>query len=65
MKSPQVLELSGIGRRDVLEKAGVDVRVELPGVGENMQEHIFGYFSWRTYLPQNSFETSHSRSLQY
>ncbi|PCH42171.1 GMC oxidoreductase [Wolfiporia cocos MD-104 SS10] len=39
LKSPQILELSGIGRRDVLEKIGVPVKVELPGVGENLQDH--------------------------
>jgi hypothetical protein len=39
IKTPQVLELSGIGRRDVLEKINIEVKVELPGVGENVQEH--------------------------
>ncbi len=38
--SPQILELSGIGNGDVLQKAGVDVRHELPGVGENLQDHL-------------------------
>ena len=41
LKTPQLLELSGIGRRDVLEKANIPIHVELPGVGENVQEHIF------------------------
>ncbi|KAH9841077.1 GMC oxidoreductase [Rhodofomes roseus] len=39
IKSPHILELSGIGRRDVLEKAGIPVKVDLPGVGENVQDH--------------------------
>jgi len=38
--SPQILELSGIGRGDVLEKAGVAVRHDLPGVGECLQDHL-------------------------
>jgi len=38
--SPQILELSGIGRGDVLKKAGVEVRHELPGVGEALQDHL-------------------------
>lgn len=38
--TPQVLQRSGIGPRPVLEAAGVDVKVELPGVGENFQDHI-------------------------
>lgn len=40
MKDPQILELSGIGQQSVLEKIGVPVKVELPGVGENLQDHI-------------------------
>ncbi|MEM1420493.1 MAG: GMC family oxidoreductase N-terminal domain-containing protein [Pseudomonadota bacterium] len=38
--SPQILELSGVGQGDVLAKAGVEVRHELPGVGENLQDHL-------------------------
>lgn len=50
LKSPQLLELSGIGRKDVLEKIGVPLRVELPGVGENVQEHVFAQLSWGAYI---------------
>ncbi|KAF8313115.1 alcohol oxidase [Clavulina sp. PMI_390] len=39
--TPQLLELSGIGRRDVLERVGIEVKVELPGVGENLQDHVY------------------------
>ncbi|KZT66041.1 GMC oxidoreductase [Daedalea quercina L-15889] len=46
LKSPQLLELSGIGRRDVLEKIGVSLKAELPGLGENVQEHMFIGISW-------------------
>ncbi|KZT66296.1 GMC oxidoreductase [Daedalea quercina L-15889] len=46
IKSPQVLELSGIGRRDVLETAGIPVKVELPGVGENVQDHTLCAISY-------------------
>jgi choline dehydrogenase-like flavoprotein len=38
--SPKILELSGIGRKDVLAKAGVEQKVDLPGVGENLQDHL-------------------------
>ncbi len=38
--TPQILELSGIGAADVLARAGVGVAVELPGVGENLQDHL-------------------------
>ncbi|KAJ8508967.1 hypothetical protein ONZ45_g8799 [Pleurotus djamor] len=39
-KSPQILELSGIGNRSILKSIGIPVKVDLPGVGENLQEHI-------------------------
>jgi len=38
--SPQILELSGIGAGDVLKKAGVEVRHDLKGVGEGLQDHL-------------------------
>jgi len=36
--TPQLLMLSGIGRRDVLEPLDIPVKVELPGVGRNLQD---------------------------
>lgn len=39
--SPQLLELSGIGRRKVLAAAGVPLVLELPMVGENLSEHVY------------------------
>jgi len=39
VNSPQILELSGIGSSTVLGKAGVEVLVDLPGVGENLSDH--------------------------
>lgn len=38
--SPPLLELSGIGNPDVLNELGVEVRHELRGVGENLQDHF-------------------------
>jgi choline dehydrogenase-like flavoprotein len=40
IQSPQLLELSGIGQRKVLEAAGIDVKIESPNVGENLQDHM-------------------------
>ncbi|KDR78171.1 hypothetical protein GALMADRAFT_155158 [Galerina marginata CBS 339.88] len=39
VNSPQILELSGIGQPEVLTRVGIDVEIDLPGVGENVQEH--------------------------
>jgi choline dehydrogenase-like flavoprotein len=38
--SPKILELSGIGQKAVLSKAGIKHIIDLPGVGENMQDHL-------------------------
>ena len=39
LATPQLLQLSGIGPREVLSDAGVDVHVESPRVGEGLHEH--------------------------
>ena len=40
INSPKILELSGIGRPDVLSRAGIEPTHDLPGVGENLQDHL-------------------------
>jgi len=47
INSPRILELSGIGQRDLLEKHGIDVVHDLPGVGENLHDH------WNSYIKVN------------
>jgi choline dehydrogenase len=39
VQSPQLLQLSGIGPADLLRRLGIEVVAELPGVGENLQDH--------------------------
>lgn len=43
IQSPQLLELSGIGKPDVLAAAGIPVKVNSPMVGENLQDHLSRY----------------------
>ncbi len=38
--SAQLLQLSGIGPADLLRQHGIDVCVDAPGVGENLQDHL-------------------------
>ena len=40
INSPQVLQLSGIGNPDELRALGIEARHELPGVGENLLDHL-------------------------
>jgi len=38
--TPHILELSGIGRPDALQRIGQEVKLASPGVGENLQDHL-------------------------
>ncbi len=49
--SPQLLQLSGIGPARVLKNAGIELRHELPGVGENLSDHLEFYFQFRCNQP--------------
>ncbi|MEM7206366.1 MAG: choline dehydrogenase [Pseudomonadota bacterium] len=49
--SPHLLQRSGIGPADVLREAGIDVVHDLPGVGENLQDHLEFYFQFRCNKP--------------
>ena len=40
IQSPQLLQLSGIGPSELLAQHGIDVVHNLPGVGENLQDHL-------------------------
>jgi alcohol oxidase len=46
--TPSILERSGVGRAEVLRKVGIPVIAEVPGVGENYQDHhlmVYPYLS--------------------
>jgi choline dehydrogenase len=43
INSPQVLQVSGVGNATELEALGIDVVHDLPGVGENLQDHLEVY----------------------
>lgn len=40
INSPKLLELSGIGRPDVLNQHGIEIQHGMEGVGENLQDHL-------------------------
>jgi choline dehydrogenase len=43
INSPQLLQLSGVGNASELSALGIDVVADLPGVGENLQDHLEVY----------------------
>ncbi|KAF9004008.1 hypothetical protein BDQ17DRAFT_1424969 [Cyathus striatus] len=45
-QTPQLLELSGIGLKSVLDKHDIETKIELP-VGENMQDHLMIYLNYQ------------------
>ena len=49
--SPQILELSGIGNSEILRNAGIRPVANLPGVGENLQDHLQVRISYHCTLP--------------
>jgi len=51
INSPKLLQLSGIGAPDTLKAAGIEVIHALPGVGENLQDHLEVYFQIRSREP--------------
>ena len=51
INSPQLLMLSGIGPAGVLRPAGIEPEHELPGVGQNLQDHLEVYFQMAASQP--------------
>ena len=49
--SPQLLMLSGIGPADDLRALGIEVVEDLPGVGQNLQDHLAGFFNYHCKAP--------------
>lgn len=63
LHSPALLMRSGIGPRAVLERAGVDVIIDKPGVGRNLQDHpcvaVASYLRPRARMPRAKGDARH------
>ncbi|WP_421859355.1 GMC family oxidoreductase [Oricola sp.] len=46
--SPQLLQLSGIGRPEDITQHGIEMVHELPGVGQNLQDHLDFILAWKS-----------------
>ena len=54
--SPQLLLLSGIGDKSELAQLGIPVIYHLPGVGDNLQDHVASYgLTWTTKGSGNAY----------
>ncbi|KAL1508173.1 hypothetical protein AB1Y20_004293 [Prymnesium parvum] len=61
--SPQLLQVSGVGPRALLQQLGVPVVVAREGVGANLQDHLEYYHQFEVQQPQLSFLESVSTLL--
>lgn len=55
INSPQLLQLSGVGNADDLKALGLSVVHDLPGVGENLQDHLELYVQYACKKPVSLF----------
>src|SRR5690625_4675776 len=67
--TPKLLMLSGIGPAEHLQETGIDVRVDAPGVGSNLQDHPEAVISWESKVPMTREATQwrseeHTSELQ-
>ena len=51
INSPQLLQLSGVGPRALLERLGIPVALDAPGVGEGLQDHFYVRTVWKCTRP--------------
>ncbi|PGH14019.1 hypothetical protein AJ79_03288 [Helicocarpus griseus UAMH5409] len=50
--TPQILQKSGIGPKSLLEQADIPVVVDIPGVGQNFQDHLYLYVGYELPSPE-------------
>ncbi|THH11293.1 hypothetical protein EW146_g8096 [Bondarzewia mesenterica] len=63
VKTPQILKLSGIGNSTELSKFGIKTLVNLPGVGQNLQDHTLLCSSWYANATQTLDEISQNSTF--
>ncbi|KAL7419681.1 hypothetical protein Q5752_005595 [Cryptotrichosporon argae] len=65
IQTPALLQLSGIGDPNVLQPLGIDVIVDLPGVGKNLQEQTMDSIGWTPVDGFNGDGTGPSDCIAY
>jgi choline dehydrogenase len=65
LTSPKLLMLSGIGPADHLRALGIDVRLDQPAVGTNLQEHAYALMRYRTTAGTLYDELKPQRALRH
>lgn len=63
IRSPQLLQLSGIGSSDELKEVGIESVVDLPDVGKGLSDHVSCYQHWRLRDPSAGYTIGSSNPL--
>ena len=58
INSPKILQLSGIGNAIELKKYGIEIIHNLPGVGENLQDHLEMYIQYKSKKKETLYDLS-------
>ena len=56
VNTPQLLQLSGIGPKNLLDKLDIDIKKVLPGVGHNLQDHAATAVYFNSNVPETWYE---------
>ncbi|MFN3316334.1 MAG: GMC family oxidoreductase, partial [Raineya sp.] len=62
--SPQILMLSGVGDAHFLKSLGIEVKKDLPSVGQNLQDHCFAIVSSTSKIPTANHDLKIHRQLK-
>jgi len=60
INSPKILQLSGIGNAEELKKLEIDIVHDLPGVGQNLQDHLEIYIQYKSKKNETLYNLSTS-----
>ncbi len=61
--SPQLLLLSGVGPADQLQRLGIEPRIDLQGVGENLQDHPYVVGIWESVVGDSLLDAQKPRAM--
>ncbi|MBI1769983.1 MAG: GMC family oxidoreductase N-terminal domain-containing protein [Bacteroidetes bacterium] len=62
-ESPKLLMLSGIADKEELKRHGIDLKMDLPGVGKNLQDHLMYPVSSKSNIRSNNYYLPRYRQL--
>ena len=62
-ESPKLLMLSGVGAKEELNKHGIESKIDLPGVGKNLQDHLMYPISSKSNIRSNNYYIPWYRQL--